>query len=78
MRSNQHLLIVAKTEARSNKLCSDLLRRVEDVFLKGSRKLPGFGRLLLVKDQTRLLVSIRGSLRLGRVPVVSTSCVKRI
>ncbi len=76
--SNQLPLATVQVEARSRKLGSDLLGRVQDISPKSHKRFPGLCGQLLDEDQTRLLVLARRSPRLGRIPGALTGYVERV
>ncbi len=78
LRSNQLPLAAVQMEARSKKLSSHLLRRVQGISPKGPKRLPSLCEQLLNEDQKKLLVPARRSPRLGRIPEISTGCVERV
>ncbi len=75
---NQLPLAAAQGEARSRKLGSDLLGRVQGVSPKGLRRFPGLCGQLLDEDQKRLPGPARRGPRLGCIPGRPTGCVKRV
>ncbi len=75
---NQLPLATTQAEARRKKFSSDLLGQVQGIFPKGPRRLSGFCWQLIDENQTRFLVPVRRSLRLGHVSGALTSCTKKV